>query len=169
MDNLIIQTSYFYQIRNFTPNMVPLSTAAFDPKWYYQGVQGKPYIDKRGIVNGLRATPLVPQVDYEDCECPTCAHDHPDTCRFLRQYYIQLQKLDFEDILKRIRRITEFHLSQYPATGIPTAVLMFHEAYTNPCSERWIVKKWFASFGYDLKEFKFGGNPRRPGMGLQNP
>lgn len=165
MKDFIIQTSYFYQIRNFTPNMVPLSTAAWDPKWYYQGVQGKPYIDKRGIVNGLRAEPFAPSADL-DCDCSDCAHDHPDTCKFLRQYYLQLQRLDFEDILKRIQRITEWHLEHYPASGIPTAVLIFHEAPDNPCSERWMVQKWFAAHNLPITEF--GGDARRPGESLQN-
>ena len=27
---------YFYQVRFFTPNMIPVSTAVSDPKWYHQ-------------------------------------------------------------------------------------------------------------------------------------
>ena len=27
---------YFYQVRFFTPNMIPVSTALGDPKWYHQ-------------------------------------------------------------------------------------------------------------------------------------
>lgn len=150
-----VQTSYFYQIRNFTPNMVPLSTAVWDPKWYYDGVQGKHYIDKRGIINGLRATPFVPQFPSEGkCPCDEGPTDH--MCKFLRQYYVQLSQLDPADIMARIRRIVEYHLDNYPAKGIPTAVLMFHEAPDNPCSERWIVQKWFSSFGLFLTEFKPG-------------
>lgn len=168
MDLIKVQTSYFYQIRNFTPNMVPLSTAMWDPKWYYQGIQGKPYMDKRGIINGLRATPFVPNKDI-DCDCPTCDHSHPDTCRFLRQYYLQLQQLDPQDIMNRLKRIVEFHYENYPFEGIGTAVLIFHEAPNNPCSERWIVQKWFSSFGNPIDEFIPGGDTRRPGEGLQNP
>mgnify|MGYP007070208670 CR=1 FL=1 len=29
-----ICTSYFYQIRNFTPNIIPVSTCLSDPVWY---------------------------------------------------------------------------------------------------------------------------------------
>ena len=41
--------SYFYQIRNFKPNMIPVSTARWDPKWYHDG-KGAEYnfIDKNG-------------------------------------------------------------------------------------------------------------------------
>ena len=31
-----IMTSYFYAIRFFKPNMIPISTAKWDPKWYHQ-------------------------------------------------------------------------------------------------------------------------------------
>lgn len=30
-----ILTSYFYQIRNFKPYQIPLSTAISDPAWYH--------------------------------------------------------------------------------------------------------------------------------------
>ena len=57
-----IYTSYFYQIRNFKKNMVPVSTAITDPAWY-RPPQGKEYyIDKRGIVCGLRYEPLIVQL-----------------------------------------------------------------------------------------------------------
>ena len=29
-------TSYFYKIRFMKPYMIPLSTAVFNPKWYFQ-------------------------------------------------------------------------------------------------------------------------------------
>ena len=58
-----IRTSYFYQIRNFKKNMIPVSTAMSDPLWY-RPEQGQEYFfDKRGIVNGLRYTPLIVQAD----------------------------------------------------------------------------------------------------------
>ena len=32
-------------------------------------------------------------------------------------------------------------------------VLIFHETPNNPCSERWIVQKWFKDNGYIVEEF----------------
>ena len=56
-----IATSYFYQIRNFKPWMIPVSTAMSDPFWY-KPPQGKEwFIDRRGIVCGLRYEPLIVQ------------------------------------------------------------------------------------------------------------
>jgi hypothetical protein len=67
---------------------------------------------------------------------------------------LQLQELSPQDIMKRLRRIVEFHYEKHPFDGIGTAVLMFHEAPDNPCSERHMVHKWFSSFGLFLTEFK---------------
>ena len=30
-----IRISYFYQVRNFKPNMIPMSTAISDPAWFH--------------------------------------------------------------------------------------------------------------------------------------
>ena len=54
-------TSYFYQIRNFTPNMIPLSTACGDPAWYHAGRDKNfVYFDNNKVCNGLRAEMLHP-------------------------------------------------------------------------------------------------------------
>ena len=40
-----ILTSYFYQIRFFKPNIIPLSTCLSDPVWYHKG-NGKSFYYK---------------------------------------------------------------------------------------------------------------------------
>ena len=55
-----IKTSYFYQIRNFKPYQIPLSTAISDPAWYHSKTEDY-YIDKNGVINGLRIGMLQPQ------------------------------------------------------------------------------------------------------------
>ena len=42
-----IKTSYFYQIRNFTPNLIPVSTCLRDPNWYRPPQGEEYYRDKR--------------------------------------------------------------------------------------------------------------------------
>ena len=43
-------TSYFYQIRNFKPNMIPLSTALWDPKWFHKNKgHSFQFKDKNGV------------------------------------------------------------------------------------------------------------------------
>ncbi len=38
-------------------------------------------------------------------------------------------------------------------TEEPIVVLIFHEKYDNPCSERWAVQQWFKENGMEIKEF----------------
>lgn len=59
--------SYFYAVRFMKPNTVALSTAMWDPKWFYDKYQGDVYLDKRGVLNGLRAEPFVPK-DHQESE-----------------------------------------------------------------------------------------------------
>ena len=44
-------TSYFYRIRFFRPDIVPFSTAKWDPKWYhnFQG-QNNIFLDRNGVL-----------------------------------------------------------------------------------------------------------------------
>jgi len=84
-----ILTSYFYQIRNFKPYQIPLSTAISDPAWYHPK-NGDYYVDKNGVINGLRIGMLQPQRSLGFlCGGKTCTQQ-PDSCRFLRAYYDQL-------------------------------------------------------------------------------
>ena len=56
-----IYTSYFYKIRFFKPNMIPISTAMWDPKWYHANQkQDHWFVDKNGVINGLRASVFAP-------------------------------------------------------------------------------------------------------------
>ena len=43
-----IYTSYFYQIRNFKQNMIPISTCLSDPEWYRPPKGKEYYIDNIG-------------------------------------------------------------------------------------------------------------------------
>ena len=69
-----VYTSYFYKIRFFKPNMIPISTAIWDPKWYHQN-QGSDhwFIDKNGVINGLRAPVFAPgEVASAVSSCGSC-------------------------------------------------------------------------------------------------
>ena len=57
-----IYISYFYQLRFFPRNAIPLSTAVYDPAWFHDGTrdQKHKFKDKRGVINGLRAEPFMP-------------------------------------------------------------------------------------------------------------
>lgn len=154
-----IMTSYFYQIRFMKQNYIPLSTALSDPKWFHKGTYDKniQFKDKNGVWNGLRAEPFMPG---EECEglChgrDVCNAYGPQTCSFLKTYKRQLDKLDYDEILERFRKIGEAIQKQEGFEEEPVFVLIFHEAYDNPCSERWPVQEWFKEHNYDIKEFNF--------------
>lgn len=161
---MYIMTSYFYQIRFFTPNMIPLSTAVWDPRWFfnnrYQGYQWK---DKNGVWNGLRAEPFVPGPQCEGL-CfgrENCVSKDPSYCPFLKAYRKQLDELDFAEIIKRIYKLGIAIQQREGFKEDPIMVLMVHEAFTNPCSERWVIRNWFKDHGYFPEEFRFEGSGPR--------
>lgn len=150
-----ILISYFYMIRFFTPDMIPLSTAKWDPKWYHNSkTQDDIFVDARGVLNGLRAPVFAPgelALAVSDCG-PQCSKE-PNTCNFLRAYEFQLNQLDFKDIQQRIENICNKAANFLHLEKEPIPVLIVHEAPNNPCSERDIIKKWFKQYNIDIEEF----------------
>ncbi len=148
-----IYTSYFYQIRFFKPNMIPLSTAKFDPKWFQKG---EPWKDKNGVYNGLRAEPFVPgPITEGTCFGMEGCHSDPDHCDFLMKYRWQLNQLDFQDILKRFERMGNHIQSLEGFEEEPILVLIVHEKPSQRCSERTVLHKWFADNGYPITELEY--------------
>ena len=153
-----ILTSYFYQIRFMQPNYIPLSTAVWDPGWFYDyKYQGYQWKDKNGVWNGLRAEPFVPGPQCQNlCRGPEyCQTGDPYSCDFLQAYRKQLNQLDIHDIIKRIYSIGQEIKKVEQFEEEPIVVFIFHEAFTNLCSERWVVRNWFIEHGYEIKEFNF--------------
>lgn len=139
--NFSIYTSYFYQIRNFTPNMIPVSTCLSDPVWYRPPADKEYYIDKRGIVCGLRYEPLIVQNMASPCVGATdiCAMQllKDYQCPFLLDYEVLLFSLvDKEKTLKAF----EYCCNKFNAD---TIALIVYEAPNNPCSERGALQKFF--------------------------
>ena len=150
-----IYTSYFYKVRFMTPNQLPISTALWDPKWYHNfSDQSYIFLDKRGVLNGLRAPYLSPG--------PTCNHlcrgregclyTH-ETCEFLKRYRLQLDELPFDRVVESIKRMCCSYKEQFNVPGNVDAILLVHEALTNPCSERVPLQEYFTSHGIRVKEW----------------
>lgn len=152
-----ILISYFYQIRFFKPNYIPISTAFFDPKYYHQGC-GKNYqfTDKNGVINGIRAEVFMPGEECEGlCHGPqNCQYkDRTLRCEFLKTYKKQLEKLNFEDCLERFTTLGNRVKDYLKFEEEPILVLIVYETPNNPCSERWPLIEWFRENGYELEEF----------------
>lgn len=156
-------TSYFYQIRNFTPNMIPLSTACGDPKWYHADRDKNfVYFDNNRVVNGLRAEMLHPDKTCAGlCEGAFACPYTPDVCAFLQAYKYQLDRVDFMDFIERCRQVADSVRECNHFEGEPIIVLMVHEAYGNPCSERRTIQNWMTSHGIACPELPYQGKQFR--------
>lgn len=143
--NLFI--SYFYNIRFFPKNLVPVSTAMWDPKWYHNFKSDDTmFTDKRGIINGIRAAALSPY-KIESCECKDCkSHKDTSVCSFIKQYHDYIFSLNFTEIYNALLAVSK-------AFSDADICLMVYEKPDNPCSERATLIEWFANNGVDVKEF----------------
>ena len=152
-----IYTSYFYQVRFMKPYMIPLSTAAWDPRWFHK-TRGQEYVwkDKNGVYNGLRTSVFAPgSLCVGLCRGPeNCATGSPQTCLFLKTYRYQLDLLDYDDVIARCKRMGEYIQSLEKFPEDPVIMLLVHEAPQNPCSERRIIQEWFAAHGKEVVEWQ---------------
>ena len=152
-----IWTSYFYMIRFFKPWMIPISTAAWDPKWFHE-FKGNDHIwkDKNGVWNGIRLEDLNP----DHCcslppECPDCrSNKNPDICSFIKDYREGLERLNFSEILECLKRTADYiqHLEGFQEE--PEIILIVYEVPGNKCSERKSLQDYFMEHGIEVKEWE---------------
>ena len=143
-----IATSYFYQIRNFKPWMIPVSTAVRDPAWFRPPPDKEYFRDKNGVICGLRYEPLIVQkYGTEECmglrqECPFYTEGYQ--CECMQEY----EQLLFSIVNKeKALKAFEYCLNKFNAN---TIVLIVYETPDNSCSEREGLQLFF-----DCKELKY--------------
>lgn len=150
--------SYFYNVRHLKSNQVPVSTAMFDPKWFHNNKgHNHIFIDKNGVINGIRAEVLVPDSTCHNlCQGREKCYTHPEICAFLKAYKEQLSKLDFVDVTNKIAQGVRNIVTKNPMYNgeEPEVILLVYETPSNLCSEREPLKNWFLSHGCLLEEFK---------------
>lgn len=149
-----IMISTFHNIRNFTQNMIPISTAVWDPKWFHD-FKGPDHVfkDKRGIYNGLRYLSLSPGITCEGlCRGPEDCGNTPDSCPFLTAYKKQLDNLNFDTMVDELTSMALLIENHEQFEGEPIIVLLVYEKPDNPCSERSALRAWFKEHGYELEE-----------------
>ena len=147
-----IATSYFYQIRNFKPYMIPVSTALSDPFWYKPPNGEEYYIDKRGVVNGLRYEPLIVQRqgtlgcpgEFSICSAARTRLNKNYICSTMQEYEYLLQTLvNKEQTLKAFNFCANKFKKELKFKEEPIIVLMVYETPKNRCSERYALQKYF--------------------------
>ena len=150
-----IYISYFYKVRFFKENMFGVSTAKWDPRWFHNfNGENFRYIDKNGVLNGLRAPILVLPDELAgeiDC-CKPCPHEPPH-CRFMTAYRKYLNSLDFDDIYNRLDDLGH-RAAAVLAVDDPIVILLVHEPTSCKCAERPVLQQWFAEHGVELKEWE---------------
>ena len=133
--------------------MIPVSTCLSDPAWYKPKDGEEYYIDKRGVVCGLRYEPLIVQkAGTQGCPGPKyCQYALSQTpCPTAAEYNQLLYSLvNKEKTLKAF----EYCCNKFNAD---TIVLIVYEAPNNPCSERYALQKFFncKELEYPIKEKK---------------
>lgn len=154
-----IRTSYFYQIRHFKKNMIPISTCIWDPAWFHNFTQDYDHIffDKRHILNGLRLEKIIEQGRHSNHGpdmCP-CENKQYKTCSFLQQYRNNLEKIDFNEMIMDMQNFAENYKRNEKIEEEIILVLIVYETPSNPCSERIPLQEYFTKHGWECKELKY--------------
>ena len=156
---MILRTSYFYQIRNFNRNMIPVSTAIWDPKWYHDFTGDYNYLfkDKRGIVNGLRMLPIIECGKASSgCGGPDrCVYKPQPACPFLKSYRDNLELLNINILMNAFNYLASEYQKHEHIDDEITIVLIVYETPKNPCSERGALIDYFNSHGVECKELTY--------------
>ena len=123
--------------------MIPISTCLSDPPWY-QPPEGEEYfIDKRGVVNGLRYEPLIVQREAQHgYECPCQDKRKSPNCEVLVEYEELLFSLvDKEKTLAAFEHCANKFKKELGFEEEPIIVLIVYEVPTNTCSERYALQR----------------------------
>lgn len=149
----------FYNIRFFKPNMIPISTAIWDPKWYHNNQnQSFCFLDKNNVINGIREeTLMLPIKLYQEAGEP-CSRECKYTpyipnCPFMDSYSKYLETVDFNYLLSEFKRVAEDVRKINNYEGEPEIVLMVHEKPSILCAERPCLVKLFKENNIDLVEW----------------
>ena len=155
-----IYITSFNNIRYFTPNMIPISTAQGWPYWLYKSAGhkiGEYYLDKNNIMIGISEESFSCKDDFErmteQCQKNCPYKSKVPNCEFMIKYYEHLKRLDFNNIIKGFEKAAEDVRKINNFEGEPIIVLLVYEAATCDCAERPCLQHWFKDNGYELKEW----------------
>ena len=153
--------TYFYNIRFFSKNMIPISTAIWDPAYFHSNSHNQNicFIDKNGIMNGIKEDALIFKKSVYESLDEQCSRDcgfygKAPHCKFMDIYRKQLSEVDFNGyLLPEFARVAEEVRKATHYEGEPIIVLLVHEKPDKKCSERPCLVEAFKNNGIDLLEF----------------
>lgn len=132
-----LYTSYFYQIRNFPRNLIPLSTAVWNPKYTLKDSTGQPALL-------IDCPPLKPGIECDGLCDGKCANKTAPNCKFLQTYRKQLEAIDKNAFMSKLEQLKAQIEKGENLTDVNFAFIVF-ETPKNKCSERWAIQNWLGN------------------------
>lgn len=169
-----IYISYFYKVRFMNKNLLPVSTAKWDPDWFHNNPKNTvklhiknygQYLDKNSVFNGLRCESLVfPEHLWEsllhvyaecnsDCKLKDVMNEDL-WCPFMKCYERYLIGLNFISIIEYLEELANEYKHVYGIKNNVDVVLLVHEPSSCKCAERPVIQKWFKQHGIILEEWE---------------
>ena len=133
--------SYFGQMRNFPPNLLPVSTVMWEQPWFAGTVEKlDELIVPQSVISHLEA-------HHEMCQ-KNCPLSSSLPCGFMTAYLDYLRTLDFNQVLMKLSLMTLRH------PRVDSIALMVYEKPSCKCAERPCLQQWFKENGIELKEWE---------------
>lgn len=146
----------YYNIRFFSPNMIPIATSIDWPYWLRKN-KPKLYLDERNVIIGIKEEKFSCGFLFDEltekCQKNCPYKSKVPNCEFMIKYYEHLKTLDFNEMIKEFERVAGevYKINHYD--NEPIIVLMVYESPTCNCAERPCIQRWFKDNGYELKEW----------------
>lgn len=150
----------FSQLSQLTENCIPISTCVVDPYFFHQKASSEKYymtdgyyVNNNNVLLGIREPILSSSGLPSDVICKKhCQYKErvPD-CPFLIAYKEYLSKLDFQQLLTELKRVSEEVRKVTNFKGEASIVLLVYESESNPCSERKPLIELFKRHNTELK------------------
>ena len=153
-----LYTSYFYQIRYFKPYMIPFSAAVVDPPWFHDFKDSKHnFIDKNGVLNGLRMKNFIPHSDFADI-ClgnQSCLTGNPRSCPYMTAYENQLRQLTKKKVEDYFESVCNQAIEKMGEELLPVPVLIVEWGPENVCSRGHTICTVMTEIGIPTSELKY--------------